>query len=133
MGNHWTTKSKILYTFPQAGVTGDTTVLKFWHWEGYIQLTLFLNFIISPNIQDFEKDYFNKFDKFEELYARFYKEKKRDYYINNNIYDNSKFKSEISSWMIDRLLYLDLEYSIEKFIFSNVLNYISKKYDLKNN
>ena len=86
-----------------------------------------LNYIISKNTHDFEKEYMAKIDKFEQLYNRLYKEQKKQYYLSNNIYNSCKYKSEISLWMIERLVYLDLEDSINKYMSSGIINYINKK------
>ena len=54
-----------------------------------------LNYIISKNTHDFEKEYMAKIDKFEQLYNRLYKEQKKQYYLSNNIYNSCKSKGYI--------------------------------------
>ena len=86
-----------------------------------------IKFIISEEQYPFEKEYLEKINRFDVIYNQYYRDKRRKFYMENNIYDTCKYKSEIPTWMVDRLLYLDLEDSREKFLFSNVLDYMLKR------
>ena len=68
--------------------------------------------------------------EFENIYNKIFFERKKKFYTNNSIHKESKFKTKTSNWMIERLLEIDLEDSINKFGFLNIINIHNKKFNL---
>ena len=86
-----------------------------------------LDYIESDTILDFETNILNNFKEFEDYFNKNYKEPKKEFYENYNIYNSSKYKKSIADWMLNRILELDLEDSIDKFFYSNIIIYCKKK------
>jgi len=94
-----------------------------------INFDILLTYIESNLVYDFEKEIFQNIDEFEKYIETNYNEKKKYFYENYNIYNLSKYKykKNISDWMLNRLLFLDMEDCLEKFFYSNILIYCKKK------
>tara|TARA_B100000497_G_C7574315_1_gene345952 strand:+ start:176 stop:541 length:366 start_codon:yes stop_codon:yes gene_type:complete len=95
---------------------------------------IILQYIESNNIYNFEIEQLKKIEEFKIYFDENYRCKKKKFYENFNIYNSSKYKKNISEWMLNRILNMDLEDSIEKFLNSNLLIFIKKKdnyYNLK--
>lgn len=95
---------------------------------------IILQYIESNNIYNFEIEQLKKIEEFKIYFDENYRYKKKKFYENFNIYNLSKYKKNISEWMLNRILNMDLEDSIEKFLNSNLLIFIKKKdnyYNLK--
>ena len=69
-------------------------------------------FLLKMN--DFEK-------KFNELFLK----RKKDFYVNKPLNMKSKFKIEIKDWMLERLIALDLNDSLDKYFFLNIIDFHS--------
>ena len=94
-----------------------------------LNFDILLTYIESDFIYDFEREILNNLDDFRKYIETNYREKKKYFYENYNIYNLSKYKYEknISEWMLNKLLYLDMEDCVEKFFYSNILIYCKKK------
>jgi len=96
------------------------------------------NFVINSNTQSiikyinsheklpFENIYLNKLNNFENVYNSVFLNKKTQFYSNNSIHIETKIKQKTSKWMIERLLELDFEDSMNKFGFLNLINIYKK-------
>ena len=89
-----------------------------------------VNYVISGNCFEFEKPYIDKLSEFENIYNKLFLDKKKKFYTNNSIHIESKFRNKTSNWMIERLLEIDLEDSINKYGFLNIINIHNKKFNL---
>ena len=92
-----------------------------------INFDIILEYIESDNIYNFEIEILRKIEEFKIYFNENYRMKKKIFYENSNIYNSSKYKKNISEWMLNRILNMDLEDSIEKFLNSNLLILIKKK------
>lgn len=95
-----------------------------------------IDYVNSYDYYSFENIYLNKLENFENIYNSIFLDKKKQFYSNNSIHIETRIKKKTSQWMIERLLELDFEDSMNKYGFLNLINIHKKKNnlsDFKNN
>lgn len=95
--------------------------------SSHTDFNIIYKYLDSEEIFEFEKEQLLVFQEFEEYFNENFKEEKKKYYEEYNIYNSSKYKKCIADWMLNRIVELDLEDSIEKFYSSNIVNYLKMK------
>ena len=90
-------------------------------------LDIILDYIVDDNLYKDELEYFNKFTLFEYIFDNEYRVKKKNFYLQNNIYDYSRYRLEISDWMLERIIKLDLYDSMDKYALSGLINLLENK------
>ena len=95
--------------------------------ESNNNFTILIDYVLYNNSIDFEKEYLTKIEEFEKVFNNNFKQLKLEYYKEHNIYDSSRYRVAISDWMLERIIQLDLEDSMDKFLSSGIIDYLKKK------
>ena len=85
-----------------------------------------ISYVLNDEMYEFEKEEIQKMNEFEEKFNKIFMKIKRDFYANRPLNINSKFRIEIKDWMLERLIALDLNDSLDKYFFLNIIDFHSK-------
>jgi len=82
----------------------------------------------SDSESDYENEYFKRLDRFKYLYDKHLKQDRIKNYKNYNIHGTSKYINSLSETMLKNLLEIDFECSVDRYIFTDLLEYKENKF-----